>query len=59
MRLLSNDFLSQYPDMPENMNELGQFVFYRTYSRWLPSQNRRETWKEAVARAVDYNVSIT
>lgn len=58
MRLLSNNFLSQYPDMPENMNELGQFVFYRTYSRWLPSQNRRETWKEAVARAVNYNVSI-
>lgn len=59
MQLLSNNFLFQYPDMPENMNELGQFVFYRTYSRWLPSQNRRETWKEAVARAVDYNVSIT
>jgi len=58
MRLLSDEFLSKYPDMPEHMNELGQFVFYRTYSRWLPSLNRRETWKEAVARAVDYNVSI-
>ena len=56
--LLSNEFLSQYPDQPEHMNELGSFVFYRTYSRWLPNQKRRETWKEAVARAVEYNVSI-
>ncbi len=59
MQLLSTEFLSTYPDMPEHMNELGQFVFYRTYSRWLPKLNRRETWKEAVARAVNYNVSIT
>lgn len=59
MQLLSTEFLSTYPNMPEHMNELGQFVFYRTYSRWLPQLNRRETWKEAVARAVNYNVSIT
>ena len=59
MNLLTEEFLSKYPNMPEHMNELGQFVFYRTYSRWLPKQNRRETWKEAVARAVDYNVSIS
>ena len=45
--------------MPEHMNELAQFVYYRTYSRWLPSKNRRETWKEAVERAVNYNVSIS
>lgn len=59
MRLLTSEFLSQYPDMPEHMNELASFVFYRTYSRWLPSEGRRETWKEAVARAVDYNVGIS
>lgn len=58
MQLLSNEFLSSYPNTPKHMNEMAQFVFYRTYSRWLPSQNRRETWKEAVARAVDYNASI-
>ena len=45
--------------MPENMNELGAFVFYRTYSRWLANENRRETWKEAVARAIEYNTSIS
>ena len=58
MKLLSEEFLANYPDMPEHMNELGQFVFYRTYSRWLPNQKRRETWKEAVKRAVEYNVGI-
>lgn len=58
MELLSKDFLANYGDKPEHMNELGSFVFYRTYSRWLPSEGRRETWKEAVKRAVEYNVSI-
>ncbi len=56
--ILTPEFLSKYPDAPEHMNELGMFVFYRTYSRWLPHQKRRETWKEAVTRAVEYNVSI-
>lgn len=59
MQLLNEEFLSQYPDMPEHMNELSSFVFYRTYSRWLPKLNRRETWKEAVTRAVRYNVGIS
>lgn len=58
LNLLSDDFLSKYGDKPEHMNELGSFVFYRTYSRWLPEKGRRETWKEAVTRAVNYNVGI-
>lgn len=58
MGLLTSEFLEKYGDKPEQMNELGSFVFYRTYSRWLPEQGRRETWKEAVKRAVEYNVSI-
>lgn len=40
------------------MGELSKFVYYRTYSRWLPEENRRETWKETCARAVDYNCSL-
>lgn len=59
MNLLTKEFLDQYPDSPEHMSELSQFVFYRTYSRFLTKENRRETFKEAVARAVDYNVSIS
>lgn len=58
-KLLTQEFLNNYPDMPEEMNELGSFVFYRTYSRWLPNQNRRETWKEAVTRAVEYSLNIS
>lgn len=58
MKLLTEEFLSKYPDKPEHMNTLSQFVFYRTYSRWLSSKKRRETWKEAIARAVEYNTSI-
>lgn len=27
-----------------------EFVFYRTYSRWVEEQQRRETWDEAVDR---------
>ncbi|MBN2198842.1 MAG: ribonucleoside-triphosphate reductase [Candidatus Aminicenantes bacterium] len=29
---------------------LGEFIYYRTYSRWLPEENRRETWIESVDR---------
>lgn len=59
MKLLSEEFLAQYPDQPEHMNELGQFVMYRTYSRWLESKGRRETWKEIAQRSVEYNVGIS
>ena len=53
--LLTEDFISKYPDFPKHMNELGVFVHYRTYSRFLPEHKRRETWKETVRRAVEYN----
>lgn len=56
--MLSKEFLDTYPDFPEHMGELSKFVYYRTYSRWLPEKGRRETWKETCARAVDYNCSL-
>ncbi|MBI3638303.1 ribonucleoside-triphosphate reductase [Candidatus Wolfebacteria bacterium] len=31
-------------------NSLGEFIYYRSYSRWLESENRRETWVETVDR---------
>lgn len=31
-----------------------EFIFVRTYSRWLPELNRRETWDETVTRFCDY-----
>lgn len=58
MKILSDEFLNKYKHIEPPMTELGRFVYYRTYSRWLPDKQRRETWLETVARAVDYNVSL-
>lgn len=57
-RLLTDDFLAKYKHGPTGMNPLGEFVYYRTYSRWLPQEKRREYWWETVARAVDYNCTL-
>jgi ribonucleoside-triphosphate reductase len=57
-QLLTNKFIEQYPDFPAHMNALGQFVYYRTYSRFIPEVGRRETWKETVRRATEYNVGL-
>ncbi len=35
-------------------NPLGEFVYYRTYSRWIPEENRRETWIETVDRYMSF-----
>lgn len=35
-------------------NPLGEFVYYRTYARWIPEENRRETWIETVERYVSF-----
>ena len=57
-KFLSKEFLSKYPSHPAHLNQLGLFTFYRTYSRFLPELRRRETWKETVARAVEYNIGL-
>jgi len=35
-------------------NPLGEFVYYRTYARWIPAEQRRETWVETVDRYVSF-----
>ncbi|MBI4128013.1 MAG: ribonucleoside-triphosphate reductase [Parcubacteria group bacterium] len=35
-------------------NQLSEFVYYSTYSKWLPEKGRRETWVETVTRYVDF-----
>ena len=35
-------------------NSLGEFVYYRSYSRWIEEEGRRETWIETVNRYVDF-----
>ncbi len=57
--LLSKDFLSKYKHSTNPMNQLGSFVYSRTYSRYLSNLGRREFWWETVRRAVEYNCSLT
>src|SRR3989344_2984560 len=35
-------------------NPLGEFVYLRTYARWIESEQRRETWIETVDRYVGF-----
>ena len=35
-------------------NPLAEFVYYRTYSRWIEEENRRETWVETVDRYMSF-----
>jgi len=57
-KLLTDEFISKYKHEISPLNQLGNFVYYRTYSRWLPEEGRREYWWETVRRAVEYNCSL-
>ncbi len=35
-------------------NQLAEFVYYRSYSKWIPEEGRRETWIETVDRYMDF-----
>ncbi len=35
-------------------NQLGEFVYYRSYSRWMEKEDRRETWIESVDRYMSF-----
>lgn len=35
-------------------NALGEFVYLRSYSKWIPEQGRRETWIETVNRYINF-----
>lgn len=35
-------------------NPLGEFIYYRTYSKWIPEENRRETYIETVDRYMSF-----
>lgn len=56
-QLLTDVFMEGFESQPAHMTELGAFTASRTYTRWLESEERRESWKEAVRRAVEYNLS--
>ncbi|HVM76962.1 MAG TPA: ATP cone domain-containing protein [Candidatus Paceibacterota bacterium] len=35
-------------------NALAEFVYYRSYSKWIPEEGRRETWIETVDRYISF-----
>ena len=35
-------------------NQMSEFVYFRTYSRWSDSEGRRETWLESVERYINF-----
>lgn len=35
-------------------NSLAEFIYYRSYSRWIETEGRRETYIETIRRFIDY-----
>ena len=35
-------------------NPLGEFVYYRSYSKWIDTEGRRETWIETIDRYITF-----
>lgn len=57
-RLLSEKFLSTYSNLKTPLSNIGEFVYLRTYSRYLDDKKRRETWFETVLRTTEYNINL-
>lgn len=58
-KFLSSDFIAKYKHKPDPFpTELGKFVYYRTYSRPIPEERRREYWWETCYRVVEFNVGL-
>lgn len=58
-KYLSEDFISKYKHLEEPFKfDIGKVTYYRTYSRPVPEENRREYWWETVARVVDYSTDL-
>ncbi|CUH93754.1 ribonucleoside-triphosphate reductase, adenosylcobalamin-dependent [Herbinix luporum] len=56
--LLSEAFLSTYRNAKTPLSHIGEFVYLRTYSRYLEDKKRRETWFETVLRTTEYNINL-
>lgn len=49
LRVLARESKKYFKDNP-----LGEFVYLRTYARWVEKENRRETWIETVDRYMTF-----
>lgn len=58
-RFLSSDFITKYKHLPDPFpTELGKFVYYRTHSRPVIEEKRREFWWETCFRVVEFNIGL-
>lgn len=58
MQILSDDFLLKYRNKKSPLSNLGEFVYLRTYSRYMEDLKRRENWFETVLRTTEYNIRL-
>ena len=59
MEFLSTKYvMNEVGKTPKPLTELGEFVYTRTYSRWLERYGRREKWHETVKRVVEYSIAL-
>lgn len=56
--LLTKEFLEKYKGLPDPLNNIGAFTFYRTYARNILSEGRKERLWETLARAIEYNCQL-
>ena len=38
-------------------NEVAEFIYKRTYSRWIEEESRREDWPETIERFLNFIIS--
>lgn len=58
LQLLNDNFISKYEHRKSPLSHIGEFVYLRTYSRYLEDKKRREIWPETVLRTTEYNVRL-
>ena len=58
-KILSEAFLKEYREVKNTpLSNIGEFVYLRTYSRYLDDKKRRENWFETVLRTTEYNIEL-
>lgn len=56
--LLTDEFINEYKNRKSPLSPIGEFVYLRTYSRYLEDKRRREYWYETVRRTAEYNIQL-
>lgn len=56
--MFTPELLEQYSNKNPFPNSFSEFVYLRTYSRWLEDFKRRETWLETCIRCVTYSYKL-